>query len=195
MARGSRGPKALRKAVLSVLYSRIFFCTTRLMHGWHESTQTSLGAGMRMTGWYIVERKLKPQPSRRSLQLGSPNAILKCIPTKPRLSTAKTRNAKANIRIRGLTSSDIALDQRLVVAQVDAEVDQGAKSSQTHTCGADGYSSGDQPNPSRLVELLWSLYPVSFATDMALRQRHIGCVGHTKVQALQGCEDTGWPID
>ena len=39
-----------------------FFCTTRLMHGWHESTQTSLGAGMRMTGWYIVEQKLKPQP-------------------------------------------------------------------------------------------------------------------------------------
>src|SRR6516162_1129937 len=77
----------------------------------------------------------------------------------------------------------------------DAEVDQGAKSSQTHTCGAGGYSSGDQPNPSRLVELLWSLYPVSFATDMALRQRHIGCVGQAKVQALQGCEDTGWPID
>ena len=25
-------------------------------------TQTSLGAGMRMTGWYIVEQKLKPQP-------------------------------------------------------------------------------------------------------------------------------------
>src|SRR4029077_9369806 len=117
MARGSRGPKALRKAVLSVLYSRIFFCTTRLMHGWHESTQTSLGAGMRMTGWYIVEQN------------------------------------------------------------------------------AGGYSSGDQPNSSRLVELLWSLYFVSFATDMALRQRHIGCVGHAKVQALQGCEDTGWPID
>jgi hypothetical protein len=24
--------------------------------------QTSLSAGMRMTGWYIVEQKLKPQP-------------------------------------------------------------------------------------------------------------------------------------
>ena len=48
---------------------------------------------------------------------------------------------------------------------------------------------------ARLVELLWSLYPVSFATDMALRQRHIGSVGHAKVQALQGREDTGWPID
>src|SRR6516164_5324622 len=47
-----------------------------------------------------------------------------------------------------------------------------------------GTSPGDQPNPSGLVELLWSLYPVSFATDMALRQRHIGCVGHAKVQAL-----------
>lgn len=82
-----------------------------------------------------------------------------------------------------------------VVAQVDAEVDQGAKSSQTHTCSAGGYSSGDQPNPSRLVELLRSLYPVSFATDMALRQRHIGRVGHAKVQALQAREDTGWPID
>ena len=71
-----------------------------------------------------------------------------------------------------------------VVSQVDAEDDQGATTSQTHTCRAGGYSSGDQPNPSRLVELLWSLYPVSFATDMALRQRHIGRVGHAKVQAL-----------
>src|SRR5271167_4190482 len=33
--------------------------------------------------------------------------------------------------------------------------------SQTHTCRAGGYSSGDQPNQSKLVELLWSLYPVS----------------------------------
>jgi len=37
--------------------------------------------------------------------------------------------------------------------------------------------------------------PVSFATDMALRQRHIGRVGHAKVQTLPGREDTGWPID
>ena len=38
---------------------RIFSCTTYLMRGWHESAQTSHGAGMQMMDWYTAGRRLK----------------------------------------------------------------------------------------------------------------------------------------
>src|SRR5277367_1691361 len=94
MARGSRDPKALGKAVLSVLYSRIFFCTTRLMHGCHESTQTSPGAGMRMTGWVHCRTEAEAAAVKAKLAARFAECHLEMHPDKTKIVYCKDAKRK-----------------------------------------------------------------------------------------------------
>jgi hypothetical protein len=71
----------------------------------------------------------------------------------------------------------------------------GVELTQTHTRAVGGYRQGDQPNPARLVELLWPILPSNPALGVEVCQRHIDRVGDAQVQALCGTKNTGWPND
>src|SRR5208337_5023574 len=52
-----------------------------------------------------------------------------------------------------------------------------------------------QPNPARMVELLWALLSDSDGPDVAVYKCHIGCVDDAQIQALCGTENTCESID
>jgi group II intron reverse transcriptase/maturase len=66
---------------------------------------------------------------------------------------------------------------------------------QAHANTSGGHCPETQPNPPRMVELLWALLSDSDEPNVAVRKCHIGCVDDAKIQALCGTENTGESID
>jgi len=93
--------------VVSPILANIFLHYA-LISGWRGHTRTSRGVGMRTMDWCTAVTSKKHRRLSLSYKFAWQSAAWRCIQRKPKSPTAKTRSAKACIRMSNLTFLDTA---------------------------------------------------------------------------------------